>query len=148
MKTAILYYSSHHGNTKKVVDAIAAADSEVVLIDVTDAANAGADLTSYDRIGLASGVYGGKPGKPIIKYAKQNMPVGKPSFFIMTSSMCKDGFLNQFRELAAEKDSQVLGSFQCEGYDTFGPFKLVGGVSKGHPSEEDLQNAVEFYKGL
>ena len=34
MKTAIVYYSQHHGNTKKLIDAIAA-EEEVTLIDVT-----------------------------------------------------------------------------------------------------------------
>ena len=33
-------------------------------------------------------------------------------------------------------------------YDTFGPFKLVGGIAKGHPDEEDIKNTVEFVKGL
>ena len=35
MKTAIVYYSKHHGNTKKLLDAIAA-ENEVTLIDVTE----------------------------------------------------------------------------------------------------------------
>ena len=35
MKTAIVYYSRHHGNTKKLLDAIAA-ENEVTLIDVTE----------------------------------------------------------------------------------------------------------------
>ena len=34
-KTAIVYYSQHHGNTKKVLDAIAGYDNDVTLIDVT-----------------------------------------------------------------------------------------------------------------
>lgn len=55
MKTAIVYYSKHHGNTKKLIDAIAAADSTVSLIDVTE--NPDADLSGYDRIGFASGIY-------------------------------------------------------------------------------------------
>ena len=33
-------------------------------------------------------------------------------------------------------------------YDTFGPFKLVGGIAKGHPDDKDIQNAVEFVKNL
>ena len=32
MKTAIAYYSQHHGNTKKLLDAIKAADSTVELM--------------------------------------------------------------------------------------------------------------------
>ena len=26
--------------------------------------------------------------------------------------------------------------------------KLVGGIAKGHPNEEDMKNAVDFVKGL
>lgn len=29
-----------------------------------------------------------------------------------------------------------------------GPFKLVGGIAKGHPNDQDLEDAVEFYKGI
>ena len=61
MKTAIVYYSKHHGNTKKLLDAIAAA-AEVDLIDVT--ADKDADLLGYDRIGFASGIYYSSFAKP------------------------------------------------------------------------------------
>ena len=44
--------------------------------------------------------------------------------------------------------ASVVGKFGCKGYDTFGPFKLVGGIAKGHPDEEDMKNAVDFVKGL
>ena len=50
MKTAILYYSKHHGNTKKLIDAIKAVDLEVNLIDVTVVGTV--DLSGYDRIGV------------------------------------------------------------------------------------------------
>ena len=48
MNTAIIYYSKHHGNTKKLLDGIKAVDPSVVLIDVT--AGGAADLSSYDRM--------------------------------------------------------------------------------------------------
>ena len=35
MSTAIIYYSEHHGNTKKLLNAIKEADPAVELIDVT-----------------------------------------------------------------------------------------------------------------
>ena len=54
MKTAIVYYSKHHGNTKKLLDAIAAA-ADIDLIDVTS--DESMDLSGYDRIGFASGIY-------------------------------------------------------------------------------------------
>ena len=42
----------------------------------------------------------------------------------------------------------VLGEFGCRGYDTFGPFRLVGGIAKGRPDARDLENARAFYRGL
>ena len=32
MKTAIIYYSEHHGNTRKLLDAICAADKDAELV--------------------------------------------------------------------------------------------------------------------
>ena len=67
MTTAIVYYSQHHGNTKKLLGAIKAADPSVELIDVT--AQPTTDLSGYDRIGFASGIYFSAFAKQIISYA-------------------------------------------------------------------------------
>ena len=40
-----------------------------------------------------------------------------------------------------------MGSYGCRGYLSAGPFKLFGGVAKGHPDESDINGAVEFLKG-
>jgi flavodoxin len=47
-----------------------------------------------------------------------------------------------------EKKTDIIGKFGCKGYDTFGPFKLVGGIAKGHPDGKDLKAAVSFVAGL
>lgn len=57
MKTAIIYASVHHENTKKVVEAIAG-ENVVDLIDATKKKER--DLSEYGLIGFASGVYYGK----------------------------------------------------------------------------------------
>ena len=44
--------------------------------------------------------------------------------------------------------AKVIGKFGCKGYDSFGPFKLVGGIAKGHPNEKDLEAAVNFMTEL
>ena len=70
MKTIILYYSNHHGNTKKLVDAIQASDPEnVEILDVTTAGPK--DLSGYDLIGVASGIYAGNFGKPLLNYMSE-----------------------------------------------------------------------------
>lgn len=52
------------------------------------------------------------------------------------------------REIADRKRCRELGAYHCLGYDTFGPFKLVGGIAKGHPTEEEIAEAVRFYQSL
>ena len=145
MKTAILYYSEHHGNTKKLLDAIAA-KNDVDLIDVTKAGSA--DLAGYDRIGLASGVYYANFAKQLIAFAQEHLPEGKDVFYIYTHGAPKGGFLTAIRSIAENKKCRELGSYHCLGFDTFGPFKLVDGIAKGHPTEEEIKNAAAFYKGL
>lgn len=74
MKTAIIYYSKHHGNTKKVLDAI--------------------------------------------------------------------------RQAVAGKNVNILGEYGCLGFNTYGPFKLIGGIAKNHPDSTDIEKAIAFYNNL
>lgn len=144
MKSVIVYVSTHHGNTKKVVDAI----SNELDVDVVDALNVDEiSLESYDLICFASGIYGAKMHPKIIKFAEQNLPVGKKIAFIMTSALNKD-FSKSMSGALEGKDAEVVGVYTCHGYNTFGPFKLVGGTSKGHPDEADLRAAVDFFRRI
>lgn len=54
----------------------------------------------------------------------------------------------KYRENPICNIEELVGRFSCKGFDTFGPFKLIGGVAKGHPDDRDLAAAVEFYKKL
>ena len=146
MSTCIFYYSKHHGNTKKLLDAIKAADPEVVLIDSTEKHEA--DLNGYDRIGFASGVYYSKFAEQVLTFAKVNLPAQKDVFYLATAGNPIKLNFNSIAEIAKDKQCNELGRFQCKGFDTFGPFKLVGGIQKGHPTEDEIAEAVEFYKNL
>ena len=145
MKTAIVYYSEHHGNTKKLLDAIAA-KHDVTLINVTKTPET--DLSGYDRIGLASGIYYSSFAKQLLAYAEEHLPEGKDVFYIFTHGAPKGMFLNAVRKIAEAKHCRELGDYHCQGYYTFGPFKLVGGIAKGHPTEDEISGAVSFYEGL
>lgn len=147
MKTAIVYYSRHHENTKKLLDAIkSACADDITLIDVT--ADPAADLEGYDRIGFASGIYYSKFDKRVLEFAKAHTPQGKDVFFVYTYGAEKDGYTKAIREALAGKNAHVLGEYGCLGLDTFGPFKLIGGIAKNHPDAADLKKAVSFYNGL
>lgn len=145
MKTAICYYSRHHGNTRKVLTAMAG-ERNVDLIDVT--ACQAILLEDYDCVGFASGIYGFEFQKAVVNTARQYLPQGKPVFFVYTYGGAKGHGAQSIAEIAREKGCPVLGEFSCKGYDTFGPFKLVGGIAKGHPNERDLEQARRFYREL
>ena len=146
MTTAIVYYSKHHGNTKKLLDAIAAEDDSVTLIDVTE--HPTADLSPFDRIGLASGIYFSSFAKQIIAFAEARLPENKDVFYIYTHGAPVGGFLRGVRAVVKKKKCREIGKFHCSGFDTFGPFGKIGGIAKGRPNEKDVANAVGFYRAL
>lgn len=88
MKTAVIYYSAHHGNTKKVLDAIARR-FHITLIDAVKTDTA--DLAGYDLIGFASGIYYSKFHKCVLQFAERNLPAGKKVFFLYTCGVEKKG---------------------------------------------------------
>ena len=143
MKTAIIYYSRHHGNTKKLLDAIAAA-GDVTLIDATETKEA--DLSGYDLIGFASGIYYGKFHQTVTDLAKSCLPSGKKTFVVATYGGTAP--LTDIKAIISEKGCTLAGAYTCKGFDTFGPFKLVGGLCKGHPAEDEIRAAADFYRGL
>lgn len=145
MKTAIAYVSTHHGNTKKLLDAIAA-KYDVVLIDAIAEKNA--DLTGYDVIGIASGVAYGKYYPQMLAFLEANLPRDKKVFFIHTAGDPREGHNKSAKAIADSRHCACLGAYFCKGFDTYGPFKLIGGIAKGHPTDDEIAGAVEFYGKL
>ena len=143
MRKAIVYTSVHHGNTEKLVKRIAE-ECQVDLIDAIKQMNA--DLNDYDMIGFASGIYYSKFHQSILNFSEENLSADKKVFLICTYGGSAN--FKSIEQILNKKHASVVGKFGCKGYDTFGPFKLVGGIAKGHPDEEDMKNAVDFVKGL
>ena len=143
MRKAIVYASVHHGNTEKLIKRIAE-ECRVDLIDAIKQMNA--DLNDYDIIGFASGIYYSKFHKSILKFIEKNLADDKKVFLICTYGGSAN--FKSIEQILNKKHASVVGKFGCKGYDTFGPFKLIGGIAKGHPDEEDMKNAVDFVKRL
>ena len=144
-KAIIIYASKHHNNTYKLVEAIAD-KYEITTIDATKVAIA--DLTEYDIIGFASGIDFGKFYEEIENFAETNLPTKKEVFFLYTCAMERKGFTNSIREIALKKDAIILGEYGCKGYNTYGPWQLIGGMNKNHPTEAEIMEGVNFYGGL
>lgn len=146
MRTLIICTSVHHGNTEKIAKVIA----ENMNADVIKAKDMNVNiLGDYDLIGFGSGIYYGKLHKSIIEVVDSLPNVyNKKVFIFSTSGQGKVKSNNSIGEKLKEKGFNIIGSFACKGYDTFGPFKLIGGLAKGRPNNEDFANARSFAEEL
>ncbi|MFE7121253.1 flavodoxin family protein [Streptomyces sp. NPDC057654] len=160
VKAVIVCVSVSHGNTRRVADSMAEVlGAKVVTPEEADLG----ELGEADVVGFGSGVFYGRlhprltgfvkglpgpsatrwgrafvfatsglPGLPLVPFAR---PLGR----VLESK----GF-----EVAGsgegEGEGEVAGSFSCRGYDTWAPFKLVGGINRRRPNAGDLAAAREF----
>ena len=145
----IVYVSVSHANTAKVAHAIGdvlhAELREPELVDP-------AALDGYDLIGFGSGIFGATHHPRLREYVEHLPDVtGTPAFTFSTSGFGR----SQSRPWQAPLDDvlrgkgfRIVGSFDCRGYDTWLPLRLVGGVNRGHPDSTDLAHAREFAHGI
>ena len=140
---AIVYASVHHGNTKKLLEKAA----QMLEIDLYDAAqDCPLDLSYYKAVGFASGIYMSAFHKSLDAYLAQNPFLPPKTFLAYTSGSGGKKYAAKFEAALREKGLQVLGTFQCKGYDTFGPWKLIGGIAKGRPSKQDADDLIDFMR--
>ena len=145
MKTAIVYCSKHNGNTKKVINAIA----EKYEIDLMNALKTPfVDLSTYDLIGFASGIYFEKIHSSVINIAKKYLPKNKKIFVLYSCGSLNESYAKPMIEMAKDKECEVLGVYSCIGYYNLLPFKLGRGKKIGHPTQEEIDHAVTFYENL
>ena len=90
----------------------------MTLIDVTEQPSA--DLSGYDRIGFASGIYYNSFAKQLLTYAQDCLPAKKDVFYLFTHGAPKGVFLTAIRKIAEQKQCREIGSYHCLGFDTFG----------------------------
>ncbi len=147
MKKAVLFcYSVHHGNTRKVADALAERlPVRVVGVPVREEVN----LSEYELVGFASGIYMSAFGKPVDALI-DSLPglEGKRCFTLYTCGATGGNFDGAVRARLTARGAVDAGGWHCRGFDTFGPFKLIGGIAKGHPDEKDLESAAAFVRPL
>ncbi|MDO4436345.1 MAG: hypothetical protein Q4B77_00080 [Coriobacteriaceae bacterium] len=146
LRTVILYRSKHHGNTKKLIDAVVAAHPEIDLIDVATLGKYEyPDLSSYHIIGFASGIYYGGFDKDLRRVAQECLRDGDNVIGFMTYGGTDKQNGRDLDGICRVKRATLVSIYGCVGFDTWGPFKLVGGVNKDRPNQEDIDGAVEFY---
>jgi flavodoxin len=150
LKIAIVYVSIHHGNTEKVAKVFA----KILNADLKKPEQISPNgLLNFDLIGIGSGIYFGKHHKSLLEFAEKLPPTNKKAFIFSTNGgnigrMKSENFHKPLRTILTAKGFNIVGEFNSPGFDTYGALKLIGGISKGRPNEEDLRNAESFAANL
>ncbi len=146
MKTAIIYKSIHHGNTKKIAEVMA----KTLKADLFDLKDVNMDVIGkYDLIGFGSGKYFLRPHKKLRNFVEKLDNVDSKKAFVFSTS--GDGKpMGWLEKNLSKKGFDVLGEFYCKGFDTYAFAKIIhrGGLNKGNPDEKDLENARNFAESL
>ena len=148
MKSLIVCYSHHHNNTQKVAEVVAKVlDAQIKTPQQTSPE----ELQGYDVVGFGSGIYAGKVHKDMRKLV-DDIPQGsgKKAFIFSTCANTRKGtqYHLSLREALQSKGYMIVGEFNCAGFNSWGPFKLIGGTQKGRPNADDLKLAEDFAKSL
>ena len=119
--------------------------AEVSKAQLCSAAQLGSlNLARYGIIGFGSGIACGRHYDTLLKAVGQLNLDGKNVFVFSTSGTGNILYNTTLIDLLKNSGASVVGNFACRGCDMSGPFKSMGGISKGHPDQDDLATAKNF----
>ncbi len=147
MKSLVICTSIHHQNTSRIASAIA----EVLQAQINKPNEVhNEDLSSYDIIGFGSGIYRWKVHKALLDFADNLPNMQQKSVFIFSTSGAPDGskYHKELKDRLTKKNCKIVGEFNCRGWDTFGPLKIIGGLNKNKPNKDDIEKAKRFAQSL
>ena len=150
MKALVIVFSYHHNNTEKVAKVIANVFEAPVK---TPQQVNPEELGEYDLIGFGSGIYSAKHHQSLLDLAdKLPQVIGKKAFIFSTygapAVFADRKFVennhSQLRQKLKAKGYSISGEFGCPGWNTNSFLRFFGGLNKGRPDKNDLQNAETF----
>ncbi|WP_042389187.1 flavodoxin family protein [Streptacidiphilus melanogenes] len=145
MKALIVCTSVSHGNTRRIADAMGQAlRAEVVEPEQVDVER----LSGFDLVGFGSGVYLRRFHPRLRRFVRALPAGGRGRAFVFATSGLPGVRFQPLERALGQKGLQVDGTFSCRAFDTFLPFRLVGGLNKGLPGPADLERAHAFAEGL
>lgn len=142
MNVLIIYKSYSKMNTEKVAKAMAGAINAT--LKKVDDVEPG-ELAGYDLVGIGSGIYAGKYHKSLFKLMEKIPRLEKDVFLFHTAGGPDEKYDRPMKDLLTSKGCRVVGEFRCPGAAGLLGFTWA---NKGHPDEQDLENARAFVSGL
>ncbi len=149
MKSLIVCVSKSHGNTRRVADRMA----EVLGAEVVEPESADPEkFREYDLVGFGSGIYYMAFDARLRDLIRRLPQVDGVRAFIFFTSGARTlplvNYTTPTRKALSARGFEVLDSFSCRGFDTVGPFGLIGGINRGRPDDRDLDRAAAFAQHL
>ena len=146
-KIIIFYYSYSSMSTEKLIKGIQSSFPNIeILLLPSEEIN---DVSSYDYVGFASGIYYWDFGKPIYKKLESLSGLeGKKCFTLCTSGSSSEKYPLIPKEAIEKKGAKLLRGWGCQGKSNYFPLNLFGGLHTDKPDENDIKSAVEFIKKL
>ena len=145
MKTVTCYYSRHHGNIRKILEAMAQ-EGDVELLDITT--RQAVRLEHYDCAGFASGVYFGKFHDSVLSFARQHLPTDKPVFFVCTYGAGWAAAPGSWRPWRRSAAARCWGPSAAMATTPLAPSNWWAASPRGRSNEADPEQAHSFYQEI
>jgi flavodoxin len=154
MKSLVIVFSYHHGNTEKIANVIA----NVLGAEVkTPQQVKSEEIAEYDLVVFGSGIYSATFDPSVLDLADRLLnAAGKKVFLFSTygapAFVANREFVeknhDEIRKKLQAKGYTILGEFGCAGWNTNSFLKYFGGLNKGKPDAIDLRNAEAFAREM
>ena len=160
MNCVVIVFSYHHHNTEKIAHTIAEEIDAQVFSPLEFNPE---DLTKYELVGFGSGIYSESFHKAILDFVEKSPLVESKKAFLFSTDGAPRGLIKDDHPMAKEqlrknhrtinerleaKGYEIIGEFNCAGWNSNSFLKLFGGINKSRPNEQDLSNAREFAQGI
>jgi flavodoxin len=154
VKSLVVVFSYHHGNTEKIAHAVASILGARVKTprEVTPE-----EIREYDLVGFGSGIYSATFDASLLDLADRLPQAGRTKVFLFSTYGAPAFVANrefveknheQIRKKLEARGYEVIGEFGCAGWNTNSFLRFFGGLNKGRPDAEDLMHAEEFARDM
>jgi flavodoxin len=150
----VIVTPSDRGGAARLASAMAARLGACV---VSPAGVTAAELEKARLLGLGSGIFDQAHHKTLLDLAEALPPAPGRKVFIfstsgvsqqMASGLHEEDPHKALRERLTAKGFEIVGEFNCVGYNDNSFLFLIGGMNRGHPDAKDIALAEAFADSL
>ncbi len=148
-KICLFCYSYHTFSTKKFCEGVAKDntkfDFDIYQLEPYKPEEVPTDMSKYDFVGFASGIYAWDVGKSVYKHLEKLTNFkGKKCFTFTVSGDGAKRYPFYLKDPIEKQGGIFLGGFGTMGYQNYFPLSLFGGKTKQCPTPESMAEGKKF----